>query len=52
MNLKRLFVVEIAVVIVVIVLIAVFVEVTPYLAASSQDGQIGVYNQKSMHIKL
>ena len=46
MNLKKLFVVEIAVVIVVIVLITVFVEITPYLAASSQNGQIGVFNQR------
>jgi hypothetical protein len=47
LNLKKLFLVEIAIVIVVVVLITIFVEVTPYLAASSQNGQIGVFNQRT-----
>jgi hypothetical protein len=46
MNLKKLFVVEIAAVIVVIVLVTIFVGITPYLASSGQNGQIGVYNQR------
>ncbi len=46
MNLKKLLIVEIASVIVVVVLIAVFVGVTPYLASSGQNGQIGVFNQR------
>ena len=46
LNLKKLFVVEIAIVIVAIVMVAVFVEISPYLSASNQTGQIGVYNQR------
>lgn len=46
MNLKKLFVVEIAVVMVAVVLVLVFVEISPFLAASNQTGQIGVYNQR------
>lgn len=46
LNLRKLFIVEIAVVIVAIVLVAVFVEITPFLAASNQTGQIGVFNQR------
>ncbi len=38
--------IEIAIVIIVIVFVMVFVEITPYLAASSQTGQIGVFNQR------
>jgi len=45
-NLKNLLVAEIAVVVVVIVIVAVFVELTPYLASASQNGQIGVFNQR------
>jgi hypothetical protein len=45
-NLRKLFVVEIAVVIVAVVLVLVFVEISPFLAASNQTGQIGVYNQR------
>jgi len=45
LNLKKLFVFEIAGVIVVIVVVTVFVGITPYLS-SSQNGQIGVYNQR------
>jgi hypothetical protein len=46
LNLKKLFVVEIAIIIVVIVIVAVFVEISPFLGASNQTGQIGVYNQR------
>jgi hypothetical protein len=46
-NLKKLFVVEIAVVVVVIVLITVFVGITPYLVSSGGYGQIGVFNQRA-----
>jgi hypothetical protein len=45
LNLKKLFLAEIAAVIIVIVIVVIFVEITPYLAASNQ-GQIGVYNQR------
>ena len=46
LNLKKLFVAEIAIVIVVVVVVVAFVEITPFLAASNQNGQIGVYNQR------
>jgi hypothetical protein len=46
LNLKKLFLAEIAAVVLVVVIVVVFVEVTPYLAASNQNGQIGVYNQR------
>ena len=46
MNLKKLFVAEIAIIILVIVIVAVFVEISPFLSASNQTGQIGVYNQR------
>ena len=46
MKLKGLFAFEIAAVAIVLVVIMVFVEVTPYLASSKPDSQIGVYNQK------
>jgi hypothetical protein len=46
LNLKKIFVVEFAVVIIVIVLAAVFVQVTPYLATATQTGQIEVFSQK------
>jgi hypothetical protein len=46
LNLRKLFVVEVAVVIVAVVLISVFVEITPFLAASNQTGQIGVFHQR------
>jgi hypothetical protein len=37
---------EIAAAVVAILLVVIFVQVTPYLAASKKTGQIGVYNQK------
>ena len=46
MNLKKLFVAEIAIVVVVVVVVVAFVEITPYLATSNQNGQIGVFNQR------
>ena len=46
MNLKKAFIVEIAAAVVVIVLVTVLVEVTPYLASSTQSDQIGVFNQR------
>ena len=46
LNLKKLFVIEIAIIIVAIVTVAVFVEISPFLAVSNQTGQIGVYNQR------
>ena len=46
MNLKKLFAVEITIVIVVVVVVIAFVEIIPYLSASNQNGQIGVYNQR------
>jgi len=45
-NLKKLMFVEIAVVVIATVSIAVFVGMTPYLYSSSQNGQIGVFNQR------
>ena len=48
LNLKKLFVVEIAIIIVAIVTVAVFVEISPFLGASNQTGQIGVYNQRTV----
>ena len=45
LNLKKLFVFEIAAVIAIVLLVAVFISLTPYLS-SSQNGQIGVYNQR------
>ena len=46
MNLKKTFVAEIAIIILVIIIVAVFVEISPFLSASNQTGQIGVYNQR------
>lgn len=46
MNLKKLFAVEIAIVLTVVVVVVAFVEIVPYLSASNQNGQIGVYNQR------
>ena len=46
MNLKKLIVFEVVAVIVAIVLVTVFVGITPYLASSGQNGQIGVFNQR------
>jgi hypothetical protein len=46
LNLKKLFVAEIAIIILVIVIVAVFVEISPFLSATTQTGQIGVYNQR------
>jgi hypothetical protein len=37
---------EIAIIILVIIIVAVFVEISPFLSASTQTGQIGVYNQR------
>jgi hypothetical protein len=44
-NLKKIFVIEIVVVVVVALLSVLLVEVTPYLAYSKTD-QIGVFNQR------
>jgi hypothetical protein len=46
LNLKKLFAVEIAIVLTVVVVVVAFVEIVPYLSASNQNGQIGVYNQR------
>jgi hypothetical protein len=46
LKLKKLFLVEIVTVVVILVFIMLFVEVTPYLASSKPNSQIGVYNQK------
>jgi len=46
LKLKKLFIVEIASVIVVLVLVLVFVEFTPYLASASQNDSVGMYNEK------
>ena len=46
LNLKKLFVVEIAIVIVVVIVVVAFVEIIPFLSTSNQNGQIGVYNQR------
>lgn len=46
LNLKKLFLVEIASIIVIVVVVAVVIEVTPYLASSKPDPSIGVYNEK------
>jgi hypothetical protein len=45
-NIKKLIIFEIAAVIVAVVLITLFVGITPYLASSGQNGQIGVFNQR------
>ncbi len=45
MNVKRVFVVEIAVIAIILIAVLVFVEVTPYLASSRQES-IGVYDEK------
>jgi hypothetical protein len=46
LNLKKLFLAEIAMVVIVVVIVVILVGITPYLAASNQNGQIGVYNQR------
>jgi hypothetical protein len=46
LKLQKLFVVEIASIVIILVVILVAVEVSPYLASASQDNQIGMYNQK------
>ena len=46
MKLKKLLFVEIAAVAIVLVVILFFVEVSPYLASSKPNSQIGLYNQK------
>ena len=46
MNLKKLFVVEIAIAVLVIVVVATFVGITPYLESSDATGQIGVFKQR------
>lgn len=48
LNLKKLFVVEIASIVIVVVLAIVLVEVTPYLASSKLNSSIGVFNQKNL----
>ena len=45
-KLKKLLAIEISVAVIVLVTIMLLVEVTPYLASSRPDSQIGVYNQK------
>ena len=46
MKLKKLFAIEISVAVVILVIILLLVEVTPYLASSKSDSQIGMYNQR------
>jgi len=46
-KLKKLFAVEITLVLVVITVTMVFVEVTPYLVSSRANGSIGVFKQES-----
>ena len=46
MKLKKLFAIEVGSVAIVIIAIMFFVEVTPYLASSKPNSQIGVFNQK------
>jgi hypothetical protein len=46
LKLKKLLFVEIATVAIVLVAILFFVEVSPYLASSKPNSQIGLYNQK------
>jgi hypothetical protein len=50
LKLKKLFAVEIALFVVVLVVVLFFVEVTPYLASSKPDSQIGVYNEKQFAV--
>jgi hypothetical protein len=45
-SLQKILMVEIFAIIIVVVFVAIFVEVTPYLAASKQSDQIGVFNQR------
>jgi hypothetical protein len=47
MELKKLIIVEIAVVIIVLIVVMTFVEIIPNLASSQQNTSIGVYNQKT-----
>jgi hypothetical protein len=46
LKLKKLFAIEISVFVAVLVVVLFFVEVTPYLASSKPDSQIGMYNEK------
>jgi hypothetical protein len=46
LKLKKLITIEIASVVAILLVIMVFVEVTPYLASSKPNSQIGVYNEK------
>ncbi len=46
MKLKKLFIIEIALVAIVLVAAMVFVEVTPYLASASQNDSVGIYNER------
>ena len=46
LKLKKLIVIETVGAIAAVVLIAVFVGITPYLASSGQNSQIGVFNQR------
>jgi hypothetical protein len=46
LKLKKVFAIEICVAVVVLVIILLFVEVTPYLASSKPDSQIGMYKQR------
>ncbi|MDQ1280345.1 MAG: hypothetical protein QG670_1608 [Thermoproteota archaeon] len=46
LKLKRLFLVEIASIIIIIVSVMFFIKMTPYLASTEPDMSIGVYNQR------
>ncbi len=46
MNLKKTIALEVTVAVIVVAVIAILIEVTPYLASSSQNNQIGVFNQR------
>ena len=46
MKLRKLMLVEVAVVAIVLIIVMIFVELTPYLVSSAQDESIGVYQGK------
>jgi hypothetical protein len=46
LNLKKLFAVEIMIVTVIVIVVVAYVGIIPFLSASNQNGQIGVYNQR------
>jgi hypothetical protein len=47
MKLKKIFAVEITLVLIVLIVIMVFIETAPYLASSRDNDSIGVFDQKS-----